>query len=284
MNSEGIPLLEGWLALEREDYVTAAHEYADAAKSNPSDYRAVTGWGESLYFQGRFSEALLVYQKSLRLNDANPTALLGTVLCHCEVGDYERAIQEAKKAIQQFPDFIDPYICLAYSYKKSMNIEAALSVLNTVSQSRPKNCNVYIELGKIHSERKEYKVAQENFTRALALSPKSADATLALGDLYLRKKDYRAARETFLKCVSIRPNWPDAHLGLGIAEMHLRKYDQAQTSLSKVLEAKPGMDQASKLLVRVYLYTFCWKKAWTLILQMAQARVEQKERLAGAEK
>ena len=75
-------LNDAWLALEREDFITAARMYAEAAGETPTDPYVNMGLGASLYSLGRFSEALTAYLKSLHYESDNVRILLGISLCY----------------------------------------------------------------------------------------------------------------------------------------------------------------------------------------------------------
>jgi Flp pilus assembly protein TadD len=87
-----------------------------AVELNPQNSAASWTLGSFLYFNGRSEEAIPWIEKALDINPLDPrnyvvrTHLAVAKIC---VGDYEAAVDLARDATRQRPDYIDSHVTLA---------------------------------------------------------------------------------------------------------------------------------------------------------------------------
>ena len=128
--------------------------------------------GYLLTLQGRFEEAIELYERSLALQ---PTAEAHTFLgwTYSHMGDHERAIAEAKKAIPLDPDFGNPYNDIGVYLIELGREDEAIPYLRKAMVAKRYCCYQFphFNLGRIYLRKKMYEQARKEFERALQVDP-----------------------------------------------------------------------------------------------------------------
>ena len=128
--------------------------------------------GYLLTLQGRFETAIELYERSLALH---PTAEAQTFLgwTYSHMGDHERAIAEAKKAIPLDPDFGNPYNDIGVYLIELGREDEAIPYLRKAMVAKRYCCYQFphFNLGRIYLKKKMYEQAREEFEWALKIDP-----------------------------------------------------------------------------------------------------------------
>ncbi len=151
------------------------------------------------------------------LTPENPDGLNNLGQRYQERGEYEKAIEAYRKALDQRPNFP--------------------SALNN--------------LGICYGSLKRYPEAEESFRKALAIDPKDIFAMNNLAVMYMHMGRPERGQEHAEKAVEIEPSYINGHITLGSIYALLRKFDLAETEFQKALELDPANPSAKKNLDRV---------------------------------
>lgn len=95
--------------------------------------------GNELFKAGKFSEAVEKYSRGLEIEPDNHLLFSNRSLAHCSAGNYENAINDAKKCIELMPSFVKGYYRLANAYMQAGQIEEAQSALADGYKIDPNN-------------------------------------------------------------------------------------------------------------------------------------------------
>ena len=260
MTFNAIPHLEGWLALEKDDYLSASQRYTDALKDDPTNAVASVRLGWALYCQGRYNEALAAYSECNYYHKDSSAALSGMGLVYCALKDYHSAVEKSLEAIAQSPENVYSYLYLSYIYRSNRDYQKSKKALQAALRLEPGNGDVHYELGAVARSNRDYAVARQHYTTALQIKPKSAGFNLGMGIVLLDTKEYLSAREAFLRALEMRPNWPYALLAFAIAETKLRHFESASSALRRIIEISPGMIVAYRKLIRLNFRLLRWRE------------------------
>ncbi len=119
-------------------------------------------------------------------------------------GDYEKAIEEFKRAIELNPEYADAFHNLA---------------------------NTYQQMGKID-------LAIENYKKATEFNPKLWQSWQNLAAIYFEKQDYLSASQAMENAVKAKPDEAILYLNLGVIYQKLGKIEQANQAFQKAQEFK----------------------------------------------
>jgi TolB-like protein/Tfp pilus assembly protein PilF len=129
----------GWIyAMKREyDKAIAACERSVSLDSNSASN--VMWLGLVLTWAGRAEEGIPYLEHALRLNPFAPAVYFNNLaVAYRDAGQYEKAIQEAKKALQREPKTQFPYIHMAISYIRLEREEEARAAAAEIIRINPK--------------------------------------------------------------------------------------------------------------------------------------------------
>ena len=134
-----------------------------------------------LQMKGQLEEAVEVYKQSI---DTHPTAEAYTFLgwTYSFMGQLNEAIEECHRAIQQDPDFGNPYNDIGVYLIELNQLDEAIPWLEkAMTAKRYENPNFpHMNLGRVYERQGEWDQAVESYKKSLALNPEYKSAKQAL--------------------------------------------------------------------------------------------------------
>jgi len=129
-------------------------------------------------------------------------------------GEYEKAVEEFKKAIELKSNYGDAYHNLA---------------------------NVYHQMG-------QDDLAEENYKKALEFNPNLWQSYQNLAAIYFTQKNFDLAKEFMEKAIKINPENIDLHINMGILYSNLGDKQKAKEEFEKALQIDPQNQKAQQQL------------------------------------
>lgn len=167
---------------------------------------------ERLIIEGRYTDALPLLQKAVRLDSSNPTTRCRLAALYLELGDKENGYREYLAAAE--------LLGMRGDYDGMVQIYGSLMVI------RPDDIKVRTELAYLYSRLNREQDAVEQLKWVV--------------DRHIRKGRLREAVEVTKKILELAPTYPDAHRILG--EVYLRQ--------GKTLEAIDELTTAARHYIR----------------------------------
>jgi Flp pilus assembly protein TadD len=167
---------------------------------------------ERLIVEGRYTDALPLLQKAVRLDPTNPTTRCRLAALYLELGDKENGYREYLAAAEQ--------LGLRGDYDGMVQIYGSLMVI------RPDDIKVRTELAYLYSRLNREQDAVEQLKWVV--------------DRHIRKGRLRDAVEVTKRILDLAPTYPDAHRILG--EVYLRQ--------GKTIEAIDELTTAARHYIR----------------------------------
>lgn len=106
-------------------------------------------------------------------------------------------------------------------------IDLALPRAKLATQLAPKNDKVWLLLGGLHLQTKEFGAAIAALTKAQTLNPKNADILFALGSANFQQQNYQASVTHYQAGLKLKPNDPEGLFDLGNAYYMLGRLPDA---------------------------------------------------------
>lgn len=110
---------------------------------------------------------------------------------------------------------------------------------------------IYFNMATIHTQRKEFDIAEENYKRAVFINPFSLDAIMGLGNIYLFSEKYEPARNLYKRATLINPSNKDIWNNLGYVNMKLNRIADAKECYQKALTIDPNFELAKRNLSNI---------------------------------
>ncbi len=275
----------GQINLARSKMSASEEAFAEALKLNPKDADALCGFGEVLYREGRFAEALARFEAGIQ---ANPESL------HAKIGAAKTKIalerlQEAKEILRKLresrpadpvvaywlaqveealgnkqevekilveaiartptgPDAIDLYVALSQFLAAQGRMQEANEKLNEAKEKLPDSPAIHKALGTVALAAGRLADAKTEFETALAADPRDLSSLFNLGVTLRRMGRFDEASEKFDKVSNIDKNYPGLALERGVL---FETSGQVQRALEMYQEALSKAPNDPDLMLRV---------------------------------
>ena len=179
-----------------------------------------------------------------------------------DVGEFEQAISEYRKAIALHPNSPIIYNRLGVAYAELKQYDAALDAYQRALALSPMTTELHYNVGLVHLKQGDLPRALEAFKRAITLDAEWGDAYTGLGEVYLKQGDFGQAAHAYKQATRLNPNGnPNAFLGLGKVYTKQRRLDDATTVVEKAIEIQVDNTEAYYQLAQIYIKRGEKKKA-----------------------
>lgn len=187
--------------------------------TNASDSPAALGaMGEALHAQGRFDEALRLYDQALTLKARDPDLMLNRAFALRELGRDAEALATCNAILA----LSSPYA--------PMRPALHLSVLNLRG-------GVLMTLRRLPE-------AVESYDRALSLHPRDIEALNNLGAACCELGQHARALDIFRRALAVQPNSWQVHNNIGIALCGMMRFEEALESYKHAQALNPDYAEA----------------------------------------
>ena len=190
-------------------------------------------------------------------------------------GNYEDAIAQFTKLIDENPDFTDAYVARAEAYEKAGNKEEAASDYKRATTFEDKDKSIYYNAGRLYYELENYEealpmlkkvseldkkhvnaykykmkcyIALEQYEEALKESDKlvdldeTAENLASRGFIQDKLENYNQAESDYRKSIKLANNVVETYVALGNVLFKAKKYDESLTVCNQAL----GIDSNCK--------------------------------------
>jgi len=198
-------------------------------------------WG---YYQGKgdYQKAIQLYKKSLRLKQHNsygiPVTLNNIGRIYYKLGQYEKAIEYFKLAVDEYPQFHAARFQMILAMIKMGECSQALTEVDYLI-AKKQNSAAYMNIkGFILLKQQALPQSIRYLQKSLELDPNIADTYLKLGVAYALRGDSEKGKQFLKKANSLLPN--DALILLCLAENSLKSGNIRETNsyIDKYIQLK----------------------------------------------
>jgi len=230
-----------------ENIENAISEFNQALKIDPNYALAYAGLGNAYWMEFRrldkgnelVSKASSNCEKALSLNPelVEGRVCLGNVLNG--QGQYEKAVEEFKRAVESNGQSDDALRGLAEAYTNLGNFAAAEATYKKAVAMRPNYWGVYSWLGLFYYTQARYPDAVAMFLKATQLAPDNYQGYSTLGGVYITEGRYQDAIAAFQRSIQLRPD-ADAYTNLGYTYFLMHRFPEAITAQEQAVRLDEG--------------------------------------------
>lgn len=185
-------------------------------------------------------------------NSASSNDLLEEGKTYYNNGEYDKAIEIFKKAVELNPNDDDSWRLLGNSYNRNGQIEEAIKYYLKAAELNPDDSRNWFNLGISYSNNEQYKEAINSFLKVVELNPDDSYSWYGLGNSYIKNKQVEDAIKSLLKATELNSNDYQSWLDLAISYIHNEQYEEAIGPLLKAIELNPNNAGDLSLLGYVY--------------------------------
>jgi tetratricopeptide (TPR) repeat protein len=205
-------------------------------------------WGVSRVRQnGVWKDTLAINKHAVAVEPNSASAHASLARAYFDAGRPREADSEARASLDLDPKSASPYLILSYFTRASGKLDKAIEYLETATaevsegpMTRQNLATVYLNLGLLYAQRKDFELAEEKLLKSIELSPRPV-AWHYTGLFYFDRKHFGNARVMFEQVAGHLPRWfAPVHIRLGQTYEGLNLPDLARAEYEKYLELAPA--------------------------------------------
>jgi tetratricopeptide (TPR) repeat protein len=232
------------LAFEEEGNVAEAEAgWRSLLSSQPNDAEAYAHLGLLEAHQAHYKEAIVLYQKALRLDPKMPSLRLNLGLSYFKAGNFSAAIQTLEPLLQKesksSPEALRLVTLLGLAHYGMGEYAAAVPYLKQATAADPENLPFRLSLAQSCLRTKQYQCVLDVYREILTLNAESAEADMLAGEAYDELKNVDGAIAEFQAAVKADPKTPDVYFGYGYLLWKALKFDEAEKAFRSELSNNP---------------------------------------------
>ncbi len=246
------------------DKMATAIKMAEDSLAIHDNFEAYYIKGTVLYRLNKPDEAMEAYRKAEDIRPYDQQLLMSIAVVELGRGNTRNALERYKKLHENYPDEPVYAFKVGTTYKLLNDYESALTYLKKAEvEGYAQLDQVYIQLGDISLELKEYEDSEKYFARAKELNPgldveelggvnTRVARMLEEGNSAMEDGRFEEAASKFEQASNIAPTSPGPFLLTGAAYLSLMNYEAAVTPLKKAIQLNPENPEGYSLLGSAY--------------------------------
>lgn len=184
-----------------------------------------------------YVKALEMLNEFIRKDSSYAQAFCQRAWCLCKVGNYDKAISDAKYALTLDSNDEEIYCTLGSIYAITNEYELSLENFNKSIAINPKYAPSYNSRGALYLYfLNDSEKALDDFTMALKINPKKDYTYYNRALYYSSKGQYTTAIKDLTTSLKLRPKKSDALFEKGKCHYYLNEYNQAITDFKKTIK------------------------------------------------
>ncbi|MFC1634369.1 tetratricopeptide repeat protein [Planctomycetota bacterium] len=189
--------------------------------------------------EGEYDRAILEHNKAIENDPGEATAYFNRGNSYVNKGEYDRAILDYTKAIEIDPRFAEPYYNRGKTYENKGEYDRAILDYTKAIEINPKYTDAYNNRGSFYADRGEYDRAILDFTIAIGIDPKDFYAYNNRGITYADEGKFDRAILDYTKAIEIDPGFDVAYNNRGNVYADKGEYERAILDFTKAIEIDP---------------------------------------------
>src|SRR5437870_5642058 len=223
-------------ALQNRHFDRALQLLRAALQQRPADPELWTMQGGTYLGQMKQKEALLSYNKALKISPDYLPALKRAAQIEYDSGS-SRAIPLIQRVLRLRPEHrID---LAASAYEDAGNTEQAVSTLQKAIVADPNDVNLYLDFAHLCYEHSSFQVGVNALSDGIGLQPNAAPLYLARGVLYVQLGQYDNAEADLDKAHEIDPRESLSSAALAVAAVQENDFGRALITVNDKLKRNP---------------------------------------------
>lgn len=176
--------------------------------------------GNTLFAEGKYDSALIMYEEFLKKNPGAYQVNLNIGDCYREKGDYD-------KAVEAYNILLD-------------NAKADPATGKTITAKG------LAAVGLCYLRQEKFDEAQDYFMRSIEVAPEDELLPYNVAEIYFSNQDIDRAQKYFEMAVQIKPDWPDPYLKLAYVFLNKAEMTRAAENLEKFIALEPDTPRTAQ--------------------------------------
>jgi protein O-GlcNAc transferase len=193
----------------------------------------------SLHQQGRYTDAISLYDSALKREPKNPDALYLTGLCRLQMGDMERGARHMRALIKLQPHHAAARHALGKALIEMGETSSGRQHLEQALTINPASPDSRIELAELALAAGDAQKAKTLYRDGLNLDPSLAALWNNLGTVCRMMGHLEEAEEAWVKTISFAPNIVEAYCNIATLKVRVGRFSEGINYLQSGLNIVP---------------------------------------------
>jgi tetratricopeptide (TPR) repeat protein len=241
-----VVVLLGYLTVVRNrDYQSEFAIWSDTVGKRPQNARAQINFGVALRNLGRYEDAVMHFNKALRLKPDYASAHNNLGIILVKLGRFEEAFAHYQQAVRLKPDYASGHNNLgAFLLNVRNDPQEAIEHFKKSLQIKPDYAQAHNNLGVALYKLGRLNEAVAHYQEAVRLEPDFTQWHKNLGLTFLRLGRLNDAVAHYQETLRLEPDCTEAHNNLGIAFLELGRLKDAAAHFQQAVRIKPDHPEA----------------------------------------
>lgn len=195
--------------------------------------------GLLLQKKGLFKEAIICFQKALKVGPPDDELYLFLSQTYLDMGQSQPAIQVLKRALIYFPAHVLILNQLASIYQKAQQYTQALNYFKQAIESHPEEAITYNNLGVLLSKWHYYDEAEQAFSEALFYHSEYLQAWHNLGNLYSQTQQYERSQACYERALDVDSEAIPVYVSLAENLIRMGDVEEARRCYADAIKMNP---------------------------------------------
>ncbi len=224
------------------DEESALAAFRQALPARPAHVYNV--WGNALYAQERYEEALAKYRQAAELKPDEPVYYSNQGDAYNEIGQYAQAAAAYAQAVAVDPTYASAYNKWGNMLFAQEDYAGAAEKYQLAIEQNPGDAVYYSNLGQAYDKLGEPELAAAAFEQAVTVNPAYASAWNRWGNVLYVQGDYIGAADKYQQAVALSPENAVYHANLAGAYYRQGEYALAAAEYELAVGLDPTYDDA----------------------------------------
>ncbi len=202
-----------------------------------------TSAGREREARENYEQALTVINQAISLVPNNPNHYNEKSAVLSRLKRYDEGLAAITQAIDLAPRAVW-YGNRGNLYRDQQKYKLALDDYNKAIELNPNHAGAYYNRALLYSDQKKYDLALSDYDKAIEINPNYAEAYVNRGVLYRLQEKYELALADYDKAIELNRNDAVAYYNRGNLYKNLQKYELALSDYSKAIELNPNFAMA----------------------------------------
>jgi len=183
--------------------------------------------GDSLLAKGQNQQALLEYEKALKVGAGSALFLNRLAGLYMQNEAYVKAAKSLQASLAEDPKQLPVYSALGEAHLATGKIDSAIFYVEQARILSPSSSSIYSSLAFLYMQKGQGERAREQLDRALALNDKNPEAYRLYGFYYSQQDSVDKAIENYLRMSELLPQDVEAFNNIAFLHANAKRYQQA---------------------------------------------------------
>lgn len=207
-------LVEG-LEFHKKNQLDQAREaYRLALALQPHHFEALHLLAVLAAQTGNPGDAVLLFDKAIAVNSANPMVHYNRGNALCELKRYSEAVESFDRTLRHRPEFPEAHFNRGRALHEMARHEEAVESYDRAVAHKPNYARALYERGNVLNDLGRHDQAIASYDRAIALDPHYAEAHHNRAGSLRYLKQNSAAIVAYQRAIGLKPNYADAYANL----------------------------------------------------------------------